>query len=223
MYVSIRIFYKPLLPQKMSSRSLRKRQRADPAAPPAEPVAEPVAGPIIASSMVSAVPGIIYQTIRVNGRQDTSSRLILMIRLSDAASEEFRKTHPTPEKFVDETATLIRPIIHRFDGAPLEIAIEFEGIIEMRYLSVSPHMFEYSLNGSTLTVGILRKEMPLSKAFGGAPFVFGFHIIPTDEMLVTDRFFSASKEPPAKPPKTAPKRIRGPPACCTILFPARCR
>ena len=134
-----------------------------------------------------------------------------MIQLSDVASEEFRKTHRTSEKFVDDTVALIRPAIHRFDGALLEIAIEFDGIIKMSYLSVSPHMFEYSLNGSTLTVGILRKKIPISKAFGGAPFVFGFHIISTDEMLVTGKFFSASKESPAKPPKNAPKRIRGPP------------
>lgn len=202
----------------MASRLLRKRQRTDLVAP-ATLVAEPLAVPVMASSIISEVPDIIYQTTMVNGRQNTSSRLILVIRLSDVASEEFRKTHPTSEKFVDDTAALIRPAIHRFDGAPLEIALEFDGIIEMSYLSVSPHMFEYSLNGNTLTVCILRKEIPLSKAFGGAPFVFGFHIISTDEMLVTGKFFSASKEPPAKPPKNAPKRIRGPPPAAPQYLP----
>jgi hypothetical protein len=104
--------------------------------------------------------------------------------------------------------------IRRFDLAELEVAVSQEdGAMAMMGLRIPQALFAFTLggDGATLVVDVHRKELPVSKTFGGAAFVFVFHLVPTDEVLVTQAFFVASKEPPAKAPRAAPKRVRGPP------------
>lgn len=157
-------------------------------------------------------PGVVYQTVLEavgagRARQDTRTPLTMEIALGPAARSAFKAHAADP-------GAAVFAAIRRFDLAELEVAVSQEdGTMAMLGLRVPQALFTFALSadGGSLLVDVHRKEMPVSKTFGGAAFVFVFHLVPTDEVVVTQAFFVASKEPPARAPRAAPKRVRGPP------------
>jgi len=152
-----------------------------------------------ASTIIMHPPEIVYQSSLVEGHLDSTTPLSIQILLSDVAS--FALSGGT-------LPMLVVPYIRRFDGADLEVAVQNGDTYAMHIISLSARMFTYNLKGNTLEIAVARRELPVSKSFGNAPFVFVFHIVPTDELLTTSQFIVASKERAPKPQRGSPKRIR---------------
>lgn len=159
----------------------------------------------------SQPPATVYQTVLdEKSCQDTKTPLRLCLQLSSAVAAHLaglRHTDPSLESG-------ITAVIRRFDLRELEVAVGDAGNQRMLGLRVCPKLFTYSLapGGQRLFVDVHRKELPVSKTFAGASFVFVFHFPSSGELVVTQPFQVSSKEPRGKDTKAkkAPKRVRGP-------------
>lgn len=170
-------------------------------------------GSIFTSTMEKEPPQTIYQTHLRGSFQDSSTPSHLVIRLSDAALETVTAAARRGVS-VDEC---IFGAIRRFDYKELEILDETSMTMLGLRLPQATFAFDFRPSAGTIEVLVHRKELPVSKSFGGAPFVFVFYLPNVGEgggeIVVTRSFVVASKEPNerARQPRPAPKRVRGPP------------
>ena len=164
------------------------------------------------SAMSVQPPSTVYQTVLDHAsRQDTKTPLRMELRVCRATARHLaslRKSDPSLESGVTT-------VIRRFDLRELEVAVGDAATGQrMAGLRVCQKLFTYALSadGGTLTVDVHRKELPVSKTFGGAAFVFVFYFRSTGEVVTTQPFLVSSKEPREKEGKAkkAPKRVRGP-------------
>lgn len=164
-------------------------------------------------------PSIIYQTEVRDGKQDTSTPCFLSLQLSLDAHAALLAGMRSGRSLSD----LIHGALRRFDLTELMVYNEDEG--ELLGLRLPQKCFEYKLSAvpsvPVVHVKVHRKELPVSKSFGGAPFVFVFGVLaaPHHEVFVTSKFCIASKESSTAPKRTQPAK-RGPPPCKPFAAPA---
>lgn len=151
-------------------------------------------------------PASVYQTLISEGKQDSSSLLMMRVRLSDGAARAceaaLRSGHSTHD--------LVYGGIRNFDGT--DVRMYDAETKTMQYLQLPQDLFRYDLMSGSLRISVHRKYLPVSKCHGNAPFMFAFLIKPAGEVLVTTPFTVLSKEPKVPDaPKAPVKRIRRPP------------
>lgn len=149
-------------------------------------------------------PAVLYQTKSNGGKQESAHPGELSIRLSPNAKKAVMKPGALRSR--------VHVAMRRYDGRELEVYLDGE----MVGLRIPQRTYELVLEGDLLHVRVHRKELPVSKTFGNAPFVFCVYIDGASypELLVSECFRVQSKQPKttaaAKPP---PKRVRPPPPC----------
>lgn len=170
------------------------------------------------SSIMDQPPDVIYQTRIVDGKQDSSSLEKLSLSLSDAAAAAVDKH----VRAGGSAGDLVHGAIRRFDLTELSAFDDKTHTMQGVRLPQQTFVFDFHASTSVLVISVHRKELPVSRSFGEAPFVFVFFVKPTEEVVVTSRFIIASKQPPqAKAPKPAPKRVRKPPPRRPTMGPAQ--
>lgn len=151
-------------------------------------------------------PASVYQTLISEGKQDSSSLLMMRVRLSAAAAAA-----------CDAALRAGRPIddvvygsIRNFDGTGVRMYDPESK--SMQFLQLPQDLFRFDLLSGALRISVHRKYLPVSKCHGNAPFVFAFLIKPAREVVVTTPFTVLSKEPKTPDaPKAPVKRVRRPP------------
>lgn len=162
------------------------------------------------SCMLVNTPKVIYQTaLTAEGKQDSSTELVISMALSATA----RAAIETAIASGSAVADLVHGAIRRFDGKELEVFDEKTGL--MLGVRLPQLTFRFELVPGTpavLEIHVHRKELPVGRAYGEAPFRFYFYLKPVGELVSTSIFMVASKQPPpATKPRRTPKRVRGPP------------
>lgn len=168
-----------------------------------------------ASTFEVDVPATLYQTrLTPDGRQDSSSLQKLMLALSSESAAALSAAVAGGA----DVSTLVHGAVRRFDMTELQQYDAATGT--MLGLRLPAAVFEYDLQGARLSIGIHRKELPVSRSYGDSPLAFVFIILPTNEVVVTSPVIIGSKQPSSTAPRAAPKRPRPPPPTRPVVAPA---
>ena len=166
-------------------------------------------------------PSVFYQTMIINGRQDSRTRVPFDIALSKEDYERVHRDRRLPKGGFRELREIIhgKPLlpaliischpdaffsgeIRYFDGQPIEVCKKGRRVP----FWLDPATLEYELleNEMALRVHVHRKHLPVTRSFANFSFIFIF-MFPTGVILRTPSFEVISKEND-KPPK-APKPL----------------
>lgn len=134
-------------------------------------------------------PEVVYQVER-DRKGSVLHKLTLVVKPSPALSK-YLASVPT-----DELKSAITVAVRRFDHKELELAVKSDDgeytMLGFR-LSVAMMVFEWVKKSRELKIALRQDELPLSRSFGDAPFVFVIHFPAVDEILVSRVFHVLSK------------------------------
>ena len=197
------------------------------------------------SCMLLQPPSSIFQTTNDNGQQDSSTPAVMKLQLSPnvltAVAARLAGAGPGPGKRRRAGASsaasgggggggsggaktplqeAVYVALRRFDGSELLMFSEEHGCMMGLRVPQRTFKFDLSLADGVLTVRIARKELPVSKSFGGCPFVFVCTLkgAKDTEVVVTKPFKINSKQP--KVARKVAKKPRPPPPCRPFCAPA---
>ena len=153
-------------------------------------------------------PETVFQTVWNGASQDSSTLQYMQVTLCGTTLAYLESS---------KDASLRSSIyvgLRRFDGAELE---KYNADTKMMLgLRVSQDAFAFERSKAVLTLGMHRKELPVSTTFGGAPYVLILLFKALNEVVTSSPFMVVSKEfNTAMKPRTRgaapPKRLRAAP------------